>query len=837
MRKLLAIAIVCAAQAGAYYHYIHYQSRNAPYTPIQEKFDLNALPNKTVALFVSDSGPSSLLPNDSFASVLSQVRQAAVAWNSVDSSDLRVSFGGLIQGNSAPNSPGVQVVFGELAPGVLALTVPIASGSPSFGPSGPFFPLQRSIITMRRDLTSTPGPSYGTVNPASGLLDGFFTTAVHELGHALGLQHTFTSSAMTVAVNRNINRSRPLDADDVAGLSLLYPKAGYLQSVGAIVGRVTANGQPVPLASVVALRPAGAAISTLTDPDGRYRLDGLPPDTYFVYTHTVPPGADIRLPVDFNGTPFSAGPAFATVFYPGTRDITQFAPINVSRGNTVGGIDFAVAPQASVPVYDGAAYSYYGPSQTPVKPAFANSSNSVVRIAFNASPATPVPVSAQVLGVDPNVGIQPYGSPVSLALDVHFPLGAGTGPRHLLLNLGNDLYVLPSALNLVQKQPPQNVSVFPNGESSAVVSGQFMGADSRVFFDGLPATVRNPFTGSDGGGTLVVTPPTGFSGQRATVAVFNADGQSSMFLQWQNPPVYAYPGSDFPQVSVSLNALPAGASAMVDIIGNNTNFVDGQVTVGFGTPDIFVRKVWVLGPNRAVANVSVLPNAALAATELSVISGFQTIVQPFAFNTQPQNPRLPNISLPIVNTAQNQANIFAGAFATMTGTNLAQAPASASVILADAAGNSFPTQIVSASPNQITFVVPPNMPTGLATLRLSNGTDAAFPVALQIDSQPPVIAAVSTSSNVQVDSSRALSTGEVLTLTMLGLDPGVIASPSRLRVTASGIDLPVTLVQGPSQGGVILVQIVINQSFGGQQVPLSVSQDGSMSNPYPVVIR
>ena len=479
MKSFLAVAAVIAfaAPAGAYYHYIHYASRNAPYTPIQEKFDLNALPNKTVTVFVSDSGPTALLPNDSFASVLSQLRQAALAWNSVDSSDLRVAFGGLIQSNSVPNNPGVQVIFGELAPGLLALTTPIAAPAPSFGPNGQLFPLQRSIITMRRDVTVPPGPSYGSVNTTTGQLDGYFTTCVHELGHALGLQHTFTSSAMTVAVNRNINRSRPIDADDIAGLSLLYPKSTYLGSVGTITGRVTANGAPVPLASVVALRPAGPAISTLSDPDGRYRLDGLPPDTYYVYAHPVPPGADIRLPVDFNGQSFAAGSAFSTVFFPGTRDITQFAPINVSRGQVVAGIDFAVTPQASVPVYDGAAYSYYGPAQTAVKPAFANSTNAVVRIAFNASPATPVPVSAQVLGVDPNVGLLTYGTPVNLALDVHFPLGAGTGPRHLLLNLGNDLYVLPSALNLVQKQPPQNVGVVPASDGNALVSGQYLGAD------------------------------------------------------------------------------------------------------------------------------------------------------------------------------------------------------------------------------------------------------------------------------------------------------------------------------------------------------------------------
>src|ERR1700722_15201320 len=87
-----AAVILLAAPSNAYYPYIHSLPGSAPYTPVPEAFDLTALPNKTVTFFVSDSGLNTYGPNDSFSSVLSQVKNAAAVWNSVASSDLRVCF-------------------------------------------------------------------------------------------------------------------------------------------------------------------------------------------------------------------------------------------------------------------------------------------------------------------------------------------------------------------------------------------------------------------------------------------------------------------------------------------------------------------------------------------------------------------------------------------------------------------------------------------------------------------------------------------------------------------------------------------------------------------------
>ena len=236
MLAAAAVAAMLGTPAEAYYHYIHYLTVNSPFTALYEKFDLTALPNKTVTVYVSDVVPN-ISGNDSFASVLSQVKEAAAQWNAVSVSDLRVAFGGLESAGQAPNTPGIDVVFtDELPAGVLAQTwVGHTDKAVSAADGSKFFPFVRNIVEMNVNVDAPPGPSFA---------ETYFTTSVHEMGHALGLQHTFTSSAMSQGVTRNTTRLRALGPDDVAGLAVLYGKSGWSAAYGSISGTVTCSGCP-----------------------------------------------------------------------------------------------------------------------------------------------------------------------------------------------------------------------------------------------------------------------------------------------------------------------------------------------------------------------------------------------------------------------------------------------------------------------------------------------------------------------------------------------------------------------------------------------------------------
>jgi uncharacterized protein (TIGR03437 family) len=219
---------------------------------------------------------------------------------------------------------------------------------------------------------------------------------------------------------------------------------------------------------------------------------------------------------------------------------------------------------------------------------------------------------------------------------------------------------------------------------------------------------------------------------------------------------------------------------------------------------------------------------------VNLISGFQSFVQPFGFQTQAANPRQPSIALPLANAVPNQSGFYPGATVTMYGTNLATSPSSTAITL-----NDQPAPVMYASAGQVNFTIPAGTALGPAILRLNNGADNAYPVVIQIDTAPPVLTSVLSSSNAAIDSLRPAGAGDILNLTVANLDASVAGSPSRLRVSVGGTDvtaLVVIPVQG--QSSLYLAQIVLPQVGSGAQVPVTVSVDGgNSSNPVYIAIR
>lgn len=816
----LALAVT---PVSAYYHYVHY---NAAGQAIFEKFDLSTLPNQTVSYFVTNSGPTIYPQNDSFSSVLSQVNQAISTWNSVGTSSIRLAFGGLFNPNTPlPATPGGQVEFVQLPPGYYGMGGPMTYTA--VAPNAQFVPILRSMVYLTTDLTQKPGPSYTST---------FFLTTVHEIGHSLGLQHTYTSSAMSTASTRATSLTKPIDADDIAGLSVLYPANGFSASTGTLTGRVTANGAGVHMASVVAIRDGYGAVSALTHTDGTFEIDGVPQGTYFLYAHPLPVGStssclDICAPLDSNGNKISPSGPFNTLFLNAAAGALPQSGTFVGAGQTVGGLNFAVQPRNNVPIYDVSIFSFYG--NNAVSPGFLNMGGAlgyggILAGGNGLTSANKVAtgLSATILGGSGSIyAVAPYTDPngyTYLNIGVEYSLGAFAGQHHLIFTQGGYTYVLPSALNLVRAGAPSVSSVAQNPDGTVSIAGTNFASDSLIYFDGLPAAIvsMNPQAGR-----AVVVPPPGASGQQASVIVYNHDGQNSLFVQGNSPATYPYPAAAAPSFTINPPTLPAGSEALVTITGNNTSFAQGQTVVGFGSSDVYVRSIIVQSPTQILADVSIPASAVNTSLEASVIAGFQIAALPNAFQITPPSPLLPAVIPSLQNVTAGQTGAYPGALVSFTGSNLQVGNTVPAVTI-----NGNAVSILAATANSVTLQLPTNLATGAAILNVNNGTASSFPVAVNITPLPATITSIQSASGGTIGNGSPASGDNEVDLFLSGFaDPSALILPQQVTINVGGINHPAIAVDSVG-AGVFEVRFVLSKLVAtGSQTPITVYLNGNSS--------
>ena len=852
---LAVLAVLAAAGLPGYHHFVHYPSRLGPYTAIPEKFDLSVLSNKTVYFYVSEDRPA-LAPNDTYEALVTQIRQALGVWNGVATSDLRVAFGGVGNLNGTTfQTPAGEVVFEELPPGVLGMGGPMTR----LPQAGGFIPILRSRLILPSQL-SNPNRTSAS--------ESFFNSLVHEIGHALGLQHTTTGSAMSMEAVRSTTRARPLGGDDVAGLSVLYPAAGFAASTGSISGRVATPGaRPLHLVSVVAVNASGTAVSALTAPDGTYRIDGVPPGSYLVYAQSLPPAggqsgfgpAGIVLPTEAGGTTLEASGPVETQFFGGSRDPNASIPVVVNAGQSNEGIDFRPAEKPSLPVFDVTTYSNPGNSAPLIFPAFLNSSRATASlIAIGQGTGGNLRGTAvAVIGS----GIQtraptPYAPAPSYAeIELEFNPFSGTGPRHLVFTTGTDVYVRPAGVNLVARGAPlvrqTQVETDSAGGTVLAISGDNLGADSRVFLDGAPAATRGF---DEATGRLRVAPPSGAPARSAVITVYNPDGQSSAFVQPSSPALYSYPAGDALAIQLTPNTGTAGRDVTIEIQATGTSFVEGQTGVGFGTPDIVTRRVWVISPTRLLVVATVAPRAATGAFTVSMLTGSQLALLSGGFRVEAASATgaaAPVVAFQgLVNSASGLPRVAPGSLATLFGSNLTLGgPASGALPLPTTLGgssvtfNDRPAGLLLVSPGQINLQLPFGLGPGPVILRVNNGAETSAPLAVQIDVAAPGLFRATNAAGAAVDANNPLRLGETLVLYATGL--GAVspqgAPTAVIRVSVNGVELPPSsagLVAGTP--GVYQVQVTVPAflpAATAAPAPVILLADGVASNALAVTLR
>lgn len=850
--------LMLTSSAWGYSYFVYFAGRTAPFTPIPEKFDLSLLPNKTVRYFISDQGPTAYPPGDDFTGLVSQIQLAAKAWNDVASSDLRLAFGGFEAPGTPQSAAGIDVVFDpDLPPGLLGQT--FTTPAQNIAPGAAFVPLTRSTVHLPSNLQNFPA-AYGPM-PSYG--EELFLVITHELGHALGLQHTFTSGVMSTESTRGTTKAAPLSPDDVAGISALYPTGSFLANSGTITGQVTTGGNPVNMASVVAISPNGPAISALTNPDGTFTISGIPAGLgYYIYAHPIPPaGLSQAWPggvipeSDMNGNYFAPAGPFVTQFYPGVQDPTQATSLYLNPGD-VKTVNFNVRAKSSYGISTVTMYSYYG--NNPVHPTVG------AAVSSNGSPQSQGVVatgSGLVNGnsVTPGLNINVLGSagaavvPGStkfytspyLLFYLQPTFGFSPGARHLVFSANNDIYVLPAGFMLVDNPPPSVTSVTPtfdsNGNRAALVAGSNFDATTRILFNGAQAAIlqRN----SDG--SLLVTPPPGPNSYQANIEAMNGDGQISLYLN-PTPPTFIYDGSSAPSLTITPSALTAGSEAMVEIDGFNVNFAATDTTVGFGSSDIAIRKLWTLPPDgthpysRILANVSVNAAAPGTTTEVTTATGLQLVNAQSAFQILPAVAKQIVITPPVTNTVTGLTGAWPGSTAVANVSNL-NVPASSLIVTLSPVsdpGLVSNATVLSVANGRMTFQIPTGLPVGPAVLNLQiQDGQTAPPILMTIAPLPPQISAVYSSANVVADTTHPAHPNSVLALAITGL--GVASTPpdpSTVHVNVGGVDH--IAYSTAAQNGAVLVQINLSASVPtGDQVPVIVTYNNEPSQPVYIPVH
>jgi hypothetical protein len=143
------------------------------------------------------------------------------------------------------------------------------------------------------------------------------SVAVHEIGHLLGLGHSAIGETEMIPGGRRVIASgavmfpiaftagaiaeRLLQADDLAGISDLYPSPQFAARTTSISGRVTKNGAGVFGAHVTAVHLRSGAVvgGFVLNDQGDFSIAGLAPGSYLV---RVEPLDDASTDSFFSGT-------------------------------------------------------------------------------------------------------------------------------------------------------------------------------------------------------------------------------------------------------------------------------------------------------------------------------------------------------------------------------------------------------------------------------------------------------------------------------------------------------------------------------------------------------
>jgi Matrixin len=282
---VLAMMLACAAiaPAGAYLKLG---------TVISDRTETARWRTMPVPYFVNDRGVDGVSADELRAAV----SQGLAAWEAVPSASIRFEFAGFTGSEPLDDDGASTMGFRHRADldRTLAATeflVDTTTGE-----------IVESDVFFNSSFAWSAAPG-GTANRYD-----LQSIATHEAGHFLGLGHSALGETELSSGSRRLLAAgavmfpiaftagdisgRTLRADDIAGVSDIYPDATFRNVTGSLQGKVTKNGQGVFGAHVIAFNVAtGDLVAGFTlDSTGGFVVAGLVPGTYVVRVEPLDDG-------------------------------------------------------------------------------------------------------------------------------------------------------------------------------------------------------------------------------------------------------------------------------------------------------------------------------------------------------------------------------------------------------------------------------------------------------------------------------------------------------------------------------------------------------------------